>query len=165
MYYLGARDGSGVVRGAYLSVGIKCPYEEHLAPECPLTQDYVWTACEPLEDGHMVWRSDTREIHVLYHGGDTGTYPDTRQDGESIEIEGTPPGLQAPVRGFGWLWASQPGVRERLGWATAAEGGYTVWIETTREKAGRYPATGIYLELPDDRAVRLGGSSQWETLT
>lgn len=166
MYYLGARDANGVLSGAYLSVGIICPYGEHLAPECPLTQNHVWAAYQPFEGGHMVWRSDTREIYVLYHNGDHETYADTWQESELIEIEGTPPpGLQAPVRGFGKLWASQPGASERLGWATAAESGYTMWIETIRESSGRYNATGTYFRLPDSRVVHLGGfSSCWETL-
>jgi len=166
MYYLGARDANGVLRGAYLSVGIICPYAEHLAPECPLTQDHVRAAYAPFEGGHVVWRSDTREIYVLYHNGERETYADTWQEGEPIEIEGTPPqGLQAPVRGFGKLWAAQPGVREKLGWATAAESSYTMWIETIRENFGRYQATGIYFRLPDNRVVHLGEfTSRWETL-
>jgi hypothetical protein len=166
MYYLGARDANGVQSGTYLSVGIICPYEEHLAPECPLTQHHVWAAYEPFEGGHMVWRSDTREIYVLYHDGDYETHEDTWQESEPIEIEGAPPqGLQAPVRGFGKLWANQSGVRERLSWATAAESGYTMAVETIPGGSGRYPGTSTYFTLPDGRVLNLYPfSSTWRLL-
>jgi hypothetical protein len=163
-YYLGARDANGVTRGAYLTIGVICRYEDHIAIKCPLTHDYVWAAYEPFEGGHMVWRSDTRQIYVLYDDATYETYEDTWNEGDPIGIEGTPPpGLSSPVRGFGKLWASQPGVREKLGWAAAAEDGYTMLIETVRENFGRYPCTGIYLRLPDNRVVHLYGfSSSWE---
>jgi hypothetical protein len=62
----------------------------------------------------MIWRGDTRQIYVLYDEGrdrDYEVYQDTRNEGQSIEIEEVPPqGLLAPVRGFGTLWASELGV-------------------------------------------------------
>jgi hypothetical protein len=153
-YYLGASDANGVILGTYVTVGIICPYDEHIAGECPLTQDYVPAAYEPFEGGHTVWRGDTREIYVLYDDGSYETYQDTWNEGEPINIEETPPqGLLPPVRGFGKLWTSQPSVRDRLGWATAEEIGYTMLIETVR--VGRHGLTGIYFRLPDNRVVYL----------
>ncbi len=165
-YYLGARDVNGVLRGAYLSVDIICPYEEHLASVCPLTRSHVWAAYQPFEGGQMVWRSDTREIYVLYSDGDYETYVDTWQEGESVVIAGTPPhGLQAPVRGFGKLWTNQPDVRERLGWAIAVESGYTMAVETIPGGSGRYPGTSTLFTLPDNRVVTLYPfSSTWQLL-
>jgi hypothetical protein len=64
-YYLGARDASGLLHKAYVTVSIICRYDEYMAPRCPLTQDAIWAAYEPFSRGHMVWRSDTREIYVL----------------------------------------------------------------------------------------------------
>ncbi len=130
-YYLGARDANGVTRGAYLTVGVICRYEDHIAIKCPLTHDYVWAAYEPFEGGHMVWRSDTRQIYVLYDDATYETYEDTWNEGDPIDIEGTPPpGLSSPVRGFGKLWASQPGVREKLGWAAyiRTTDGSIIWL-------------------------------------
>jgi hypothetical protein len=167
-YYLGASDANGVILGTYATVGIICPYDEYIASECPLTHDYVPAAYEPFEGGYMVWRGDTREIYVLYDDGRYKTYyeiyQDTWNEGEPINIEETPPpGLLAPVRGFGKLWASQPGVRDILGWATTEEIGYTMLIETVR--VGRHGLTEIYFELPDHRVVLLHGyPTNWEIL-
>ena len=64
----------------------------------------------------MVWRGDTREIYVLYDDGRYESYEDTWQEGDPVYIQDTPPpGLLAPVRGFGHLYASQPLLRESVG--------------------------------------------------
>lgn len=166
IYYLGARDANGVLRKAFVTVAITCPYVDHLAPQCPLTQETIWAAYEPFEHGHMVWRSDTREIWVLCDGGYYEAYDDTYQEGQPSDIEDVPPqGLLAPVRGFGKVWATLPWVRARLGWATGPESGYDMLIETLRVGYGRYPGTVYYFRLPDDTVVHLTASwSQWEIL-
>lgn len=165
-YYLSATDVNGVMHSAYTQVSIVCRYDEHLAAECPLTQDHVWAAHEPFEHGHMVWRDDTREIYVLYDDGSYETYEDTWREGEVIDVEETPPQeFVTPTRGFGKLWENQRNVRDRLGWATAAESGYTMWVETTREHFGHYPRTDVYFRLPDSHVVHLRGSpAEWEML-
>lgn len=166
IYYLGARDANGVLRKAFVTVGIRCPYADYLAPQCPLTRETIWAAYEPFEHGHMVWRSDRREIWVLYDGGYYEAYDDTYQEGQPSDIEEVPPqGLFAPVRGFGKVWATLPWVRARLGWATGPESGYDMLIETRRVGYGRYPGTVYYFRLPDDKVVQLTVSwSQWEIL-
>jgi len=163
-YYLGARDANGALYQAYVTVGIICRYEDYLAPRCPLTQDDVWAAYEPFERGYMVWRSDTRKIYVLYADGRYETYDDTWNDGEPVDVPGTPPqGLHVPVRGFGTLYAQEPRIRNGLGWATAPEAGYTMRIETIPGGSGRYPGTSVYFTLPDNRVVNLYPfSSTWE---
>lgn len=163
-YHLWALDANGVARDAYATVGIICPYEEYFASRCPQSRDYIQAAYEPFERGYMVWRSDTREIYVLYGDGFYQTYEDTWHEGDPVDIEGTPPqGLFAPVRGFGNLWANQQEVRDALGWPTAAESGYTMLLETVRGGSGRYGGIGVYFTLPDDRVVNLYPfSSSWE---
>ncbi len=165
-YYLGARDANGVLRKAFVTVGIICPYDEHLAPQCPLTRDYVWAAYEPFERGHMVWRSDTREIWVLYEDGRYETHLDTWSEGQPVDSPEAPTeGLIAPARGFGKLWASQAEIRDLLGWATAPESGYTMLVESMRGGSGRYPGRSYYFLLPDGRVVHLYGfTSSWEIL-
>jgi len=155
-YYLGARDVNGVLQGTYATVSITCPYEGHITPECPLTHDDVHAAYEPFEHGHMVWRGDTREIYVLYDDGSYETHEDTWTEGDPIHFEEMPPqGLLKPIRGFGKLWATHPGVRGKLGWATKEESGFTMLVETVRGYFGRYPRSAVYFRLPDDRAVHL----------
>ena len=109
----------------------------------------------------MIWRGDTAVIYVLYADGTYQAYEDTWVEGEIVEIEGTPPqGLVAPRRGFGKLWAIQPGVRDRLGWATAEELGYTMLVETVRARG-----LDVYLTLPDGRVLLLDAfPSRWETV-
>jgi hypothetical protein len=165
-YYLGARDASGNLAKAYVTVGVICSYDEYIAPRCPLSQDHPWAAYEPFEYGHMVWREDTREIYVLYKDGDYETHQDTWQENDPVVIPGTPPpGLYAPVRGFGNLYASQPQVRARLGWATAEETGYTMWVETRPGGSGRYPGISTYFTLPDGSVLNLYPfTSTWQRL-
>jgi len=165
-YYLGALGADGELAKAYVTVGVICSYDEYIAPRCPLTQDHPWAAHEPFERGHMIWREDTREIYALYDDGGYETYPDTWQEGDPVVIEGTPPpDLYAPVRGFGNLYASRPQVRERLGWATAPEGGYTMWVETIPGGSGRYPGISTYFSLPDSSVVNLYPfTSTWQRL-
>ena len=163
-YCLGARDANGTLHKAYVTIGIICRYDEYFAPRCPLTQDTIWAAYEPFERGHMVWRSDAREIYVLYADGRYETYEDTWHEGDPVDIPGAPPpGSQAPVRGFGYLYAHEPGVRQGLGWATDKEAGYTMVVETIRGGSGRYPGTSTYFTLPDNHVVNLYPfTSTWE---
>jgi hypothetical protein len=165
-YYLGARDANGMLHKAYVTAGIICRYGEYLAPRCPLTQDTIWAAYEPFERGLMVWRSDTREIYVLYADGRYETFEDTWQEGDPVSVPGTPPpGLHAPVRGFGNLYAQHHHVRQGLGWATAFETGYTMRVETIRGGSGRYPGISTYFTLPDNQVVNLYPfTSTWEML-
>jgi hypothetical protein len=165
-YYLGARDTSQVLHKAYVTVGIICPYEGYMAPRCPLTQDTIWAAYQPFERGFMIWRSDTREIYVLYASGSYETYEDTWHEGDPVDIPGTPPpGQHAPVRGFGNLYAHQASVREGLGWATAPEAGYSMNVETIQGGSGRYRATSVYFTFPDDQVVNLYPfTSTWEII-
>lgn len=164
-YYLGAADVNGIIRGATLTVRINCPYAEHMADECPLTQQQVQVAYQPFEKGALLWRGDTRQIYALYTGAGHEIFQDTWNEGEPVNIEETPPaGLLAPVRGFGKLWLTQSGVRSKLGWATAPETGYTTTWETTRDSFGRYPLTGVYFRLPDNHIVYLYGAMSWRIL-
>jgi hypothetical protein len=150
-YYLGARDVNGVLAKAFVSVDITCPFDEHIAPECPLTHDYLPAAYQPFERGHMLWRGDLHEIYVLYQDGSYETVEDTWQEGESISIEEPPQGLVKPA------------LREELGWATAPETSYTMLLETVRPSVARYSIVNAYLTLPDDQVVHLYAfSSSWE---
>lgn len=61
-------------------------------------------------------------IYVFYDDGTARQYPDGYDPSVSQPTpETAPQGLVTPVLGFGKLWREQPGVRARLGWATAPE--------------------------------------------
>jgi hypothetical protein len=71
-------------------------------------------------------------------------------------IDQTPPsGLQTPDRGFGYLWATNQSVRDRLGWATSDEIPYeATWQDVARSTPNnnREPRDR-YISLPDGRVV------------
>ena len=165
-YYLGARSATGELAKGYVTIGVICRYDEYIASRCPLTQDHPWAAYEAFERGRMIWREDTREIYVLHDNGDYETYLDTWQEGDPVTVPGTPPpGLYAPVRGFGNLYASQPQIAERLGWATAPENGYTMWVETIHGGSGRYPGISISFTLPGGSVINLYPfTSTWQSV-
>jgi hypothetical protein len=87
----------------------------------------------------MLYRADTRTIHVLVSEADGGSIPvgaawtfaDTWGESQPPGGGSGPGGLFEPSRGFGKVWREQPGVRERLGYALAAnEQGQTLTIQS-----------------------------------
>jgi hypothetical protein len=109
-----------------------CPAEE-------AAESYA--AAQYFERGLMIWIEDEDFFYVFYEGEDEygrqsfdSTPAQSVKPGASEENrvgEEPPPGLYEPVSGFGLVWRGEvegihPKVRERLGWATAAEFGYTL---------------------------------------
>jgi len=110
--------GFGNVWSTYPTVRarLRCPTEiEHS----------YWSAEETFVGGYMFWRSDLLLIYALYSNGTWQSFADTWQEGQ-LEWDPTiipPSGLYQPKRGFGKVWREQPGVRDKLGWATMVERG------------------------------------------
>jgi hypothetical protein len=101
---------------------------------CPYgTERQVFVAQQPFERGQMIdvieryGSSEFKTIYVLFNDGTLQRFQDTYRDGdpEPTVTPAPPPGMFAPVRGFGKVWREGTGarVRERLGWATARETG------------------------------------------
>ena len=85
-------------------------------------------AYQPFERGAMTWVNDSPGvIYILYNDGSYQRVPDTFDAAVDPESTGESPpqGLLEPVRGFGKVWRTIPGVRDRLGWATTTETGGT----------------------------------------
>ncbi|HEX8221320.1 MAG TPA: zf-HC2 domain-containing protein [Chloroflexia bacterium] len=86
-------------------------------------------AQQHFQGGYMFWRGDTRVIYVFLQTGRHDQYgtwfefKDTWVEGEPVPtVEGgTPDGGYVPVRGFGKLWANNPELRQKLGYATEPE--------------------------------------------
>jgi hypothetical protein len=138
-----------------------CPFDPH--PRRVPTAWQVQTAYQPFERGEMIWSDHVAwypqpVIYVLYADSTYQRFDDTF-DPETDPVRGgqtPPPGLVEPAYGFGTVWRDQPGVRERLGWATADEtpgegyfqmflGGNMVWITQTDQ---------TYVFVSGDNAVR-----------
>lgn len=85
------------------------------------------TSYQRFDNGFMFWRSDTRRVYVVSGDGVWDEFPDTYVDGEpeyACPDDNTPTRTPpTPRRGFGKLWCTQPGVRERLGNARRDEQG------------------------------------------
>ncbi len=98
------------------------PFDKELA---------VQSAYQTFEHGTMLWISRTtftqeRIIYAFFDDGTFQQFDDTWREGQPPNAGLTPPaGLYEPQRGFGKVWREGTGarVRERLGWATAAEKG------------------------------------------
>ncbi len=78
----------------------------------------------------MLSRSDTHEIYALQPDGNWLLYRDSWQKGEALG-DGTPPppGVLAPIHGFGKLWLEEPELRQSFGWATAPEQSLTGGVQ------------------------------------
>lgn len=101
---------------------------------CPTgSETATGVAFEQFEHGWMVQvsapaqtQTGSKVVYVLF--SDTGSaeaVPDTWVAGKDPVStgQGPPAGLVEPQRDFGEVWREGPGVRGRLGWATAAERG------------------------------------------
>lgn len=158
-FLLSAEDAQGrQLATQTLTVTVRCPFSETYYG-CPLTQTEIQAAYQTFERGTMIWRGDLRQIVVLYDNGTYQTFSDTWTEGDPVDTGETPrPGLILPARGFGKVWAQQPGVRDRIGWATSAETSYRARVEMYLLPR-RAPASAV-LNLPDGRLLSLG--EVWE---
>jgi hypothetical protein len=77
---------------------------------------------ESFQSGLMYWRQDTKQIYVFFNDGTWNVYADQYTGSEQIPATEEPPAsFHKPENGFGFLWSTEPGLRERLGWAVAPE--------------------------------------------
>jgi hypothetical protein len=103
---------------------------------CPTdVEKGIWSAEQTFQNGYMFWREDTRRIYVLYDDHTWQLFTDTWEEGDpEYDPNIVPPsGFYQPKRGFGKVWREQPGVRDKLGWATGEERGFWASIEPFEE--------------------------------
>lgn len=95
---------------------------------CALSAEAPSAAAEQIfERGMMYWVGATQRFYVFTPKltGAWSTYPNNYSDGEELPPLEPPPGLYAPVRGFGKLWRSYPSISDAVGWGTAPEAAMT----------------------------------------
>lgn len=131
-----------------------CPYTTFLAPHCPDSQVNVDVDMQTFEHGTMLWRSDTKQIYVLFNDGTFLKATDTWA-GETLSQETPPAGLQQPQNGFGKVWLANDTVRRGLGWATAGEVAYNTPIESDSGTHPRPSDNFIYLKLAGGQVISL----------
>lgn len=92
---------------------------------------------QPFQGGVMFWR-DTREIYVLSTAAVAGQGIDIYWRMNDAWNEGMPAddpafippaGFLQPVRGFGFVWRNNQGIRDRLGWALGGEQPYDATLQ------------------------------------
>ena len=120
---------AGAWTAGNLRATLGCPTK----PEASLT-----TSFEPFANGFMVWRGDTRRVTVFYKDGTWQEFADTWAEDQpeygcidAYAPAQTPP---TPHRGFGKVWCTQPGVRDRLGAALQDEIGNALAGARLRER-------------------------------
>jgi hypothetical protein len=104
---------------------------------CPVSVNFaINSATQDFENGRMVWVSQFADvpaevIYAVFNNGTYGRYDDTWLEGVDPESGGetAPGGKQAPVRGFGKVWRSNPGVQGGLGWGLTGEAGTSGQIQ------------------------------------
>jgi hypothetical protein len=157
-----------------IDLQMTCPHtywydepEQRTEASCPTSAPVtIPGAYQTFEQGVMVWDSDLKMIHILYHDGTSERHPDY-WNGEPITYPETPPpGLLLPQQGFGYLWSNADFIPERLGWATAPEQGYMMTLQQVKNEIGGYLSNyeirgPIYFSLPDGRVVRSFGAWQY----
>jgi hypothetical protein len=70
-------------------------------------------------------------IYSFYYEGSWAVWPDVWSEGLAIPGRGQPPaGLQAPTRGFGFVWSTEEQLFQNLGWARWEENGMCAIVQT-----------------------------------
>jgi hypothetical protein len=116
--------------------------EYHSVLGCPINNQITipLIAEEAFQGGHLLWRSDTDDVYVIYDRQKTNAVElwegrwttDPTWDWAAVgepDPDGIglspPPGLVEPKRGFGWLWRTFLGRENgQLGWALDKEYGF-----------------------------------------
>jgi hypothetical protein len=161
-------SGPGVPQTVTVGITAACPHTFFFGESSECVQaDAVdlQSAFQPFEGGYMIWRSDRRQIVVLYNDGAAQVFDDN-WNGQPIITEGPPPeGRFVPERGFGWVWADQIGVHERLGWAYSSEQPYTLrWQPGYFDTPDPTPPGVSFYTWPDGTVIRIifyEGAAEW----
>jgi hypothetical protein len=119
-----------------------CAYDYFFTPApplCPREAAMESAAAEqPFTGGVMIWLESAGAIYVFFPDGQWQRFADTwtEAEAESDPTLTPPAGLYQPIRGFGKVWREHAGVRERLGWATSVELGYTSAVQRPVSETG-----------------------------
>lgn len=80
---------------------------------------------QSFEHGSMLYRDDLKQIYVMTLDQKFTVYPDNWKEGVNPDLGAVEGAKFRPGRGFGWLWASNPDVRQALGLGVTQEQGFT----------------------------------------
>ena len=105
--------------------GVLKPYWDQAELGCPVSASKtLWSAWQSFQTGYMLWRQDEDAVFVFTDEEAWTRFSDDWDSQTYTSTRGTAPaGMHEPVRGFGYLWATNDEVHADLGWATDAEKG------------------------------------------
>lgn len=143
------------VNGGIITSPITCPFSYFFGsvpgscPELPNAETGS-ASTQPFENGFMVGLTRTGYVTV-YVFFDDGTWTRYTASGTQPDVIETPPeGRFQPFGALGQVWNQQPGVRDALGWGTAAEQSYTSSLQNeARQYLTSKTAIKFYLSLAD----------------
>ena len=119
----------------------------------------TYAAYQPYENGIMIWRQDDQTVYVLSSMGSFVAYSINDYASLATPTDVPAKGRYTPVNAFGKVWNGAQfrdrSVRDTMGWATAAEQGYTAAISAFSN--GCYAKCNIQttISLPDGHTVEL----------
>lgn len=157
-YVLRVSDPAGEMTESQITVTFECTQTYFFERGgCP-SQAAVFSNAlfQSFEDGFMVWMEAQDLIYVFYGDGTVTAYVDTWSDGEPVDDPRVipPPNLVQPTQGFGKVWRTEVGVRDRLGWAVAEpavfEGAYQCEPDLS-------PAPACFLRTVEEVVLKLEG--------
>lgn len=157
---------------AGLTLPLTCPFIWFFTPApdvCPQEAALLSASAEQqFERGVMLWVGEEEMIYVLFddtiYTDGWAAFVDTWQDGDLVDDPSIvpPPGFYQPQRGFGLVWRDQPQIRDRLGWALAAE----VGGDTAVQRTSYYKYNHYYFKALDNNVWHLFPErSDWEKFT
>lgn len=118
---------------------------------CPLAAAVqTGAAYQRFENGWMIWLENSGDIYVFSSYGVQRIPEASYATFLPVDVI-APLGLYAPVRGFGRVWSNIPNMRDRLGWATGLESGYSAVVQSTRSNITGASIT--FIMLPDGGVV------------
>jgi len=91
----------------------------------------TWASFTPYQRGLVIWREDRYQIYGFFDNDGWLVVKD-EWDGQSTPpSRGDPPaeGLLTPIRGTGWVWATNDTFFNNLGWATEQQTGFCAKIQ------------------------------------
>ena len=98
---------------------------------CPIGPATItWAAYTQFERGFILWRKDTKQIYGFFDDGTWLAVSDSWDGASPTPSRGSPPsGLQAPVRGAGWVWGNNDTFFDKLGWVTREQTGFCAEVQ------------------------------------
>lgn len=176
-FRLEVQDEAGRTAQAAFHLQLICPNAWFFAPapdECGASPLTSAAAEQRFEHGAMIWvqqewsrwLAGENWVFVLYDDGQSPAwqvFEDQWREGQDDRDPTLtpPPDLQQPIRGFGLVWREQSQVRQRLGWATEDEKGFS----TTVQRTVRFKDESVYLRAHDGNVWLLGpNGDQWRKI-